>query len=234
MCRDGPCVDGSGLARRIFTLQQWSEQPCVRPVRAVPMTAGHNALSVDQVPVKSTHSMMLWPKWVVLIAGSDRFCIKCCSSSQPLRHAGAPAGSRSRRESGRLPIAFVPDHHGPGHPGEFVGKRYGSDLGGSPRQQSSEPGPMPGAVDFGIADHCKRASREEAAQIAIALLADIAKLVLTPARVLLRHEPRPRNPVPIGRLLAQQCWRPVLWPTPDRRQGSHPAACWSRLTDARP
>src|SRR6516162_2016788 len=152
--------------------------------------------SADQVPVKSTHSMMLWPKWVVLIAGSDRFCIKCCSSSQPLRHAGAPAGSRSRRESGRLPIAFVPDHHGPGHPGEFVGKRYGSDPGGSPCQQSSEPGPMPGAVDFGIADHCKRASREEAAQIAIALLADIAKLVLTPARVLLRHEPNPGREIP--------------------------------------
>src|SRR5262249_11686386 len=67
--RFGPCVDGSGLARRIFTLQRWSEQPCVRPVCAVLMTAGHNA-SADQVPVKSTHSMMLWPKWVVLIAGS--------------------------------------------------------------------------------------------------------------------------------------------------------------------
>ena len=40
----GPCVDGSGLARRIFTLQQWSEQLCVRPVCAVLMTAGHNAL----------------------------------------------------------------------------------------------------------------------------------------------------------------------------------------------
>jgi len=40
----GPCVDGSGLARRIFTLQHWSEQPCVRPIRAVLMTAGHNAL----------------------------------------------------------------------------------------------------------------------------------------------------------------------------------------------
>ena len=41
----GPCVDGSGLARGIiFTLQQWSEQPCVRPVCAVLMTAGHNAL----------------------------------------------------------------------------------------------------------------------------------------------------------------------------------------------
>ena len=26
--------------------------------------------SADQVPVKSSHSTMLWPKWVVLIAGS--------------------------------------------------------------------------------------------------------------------------------------------------------------------
>jgi hypothetical protein len=26
--------------------------------------------SADQVPVKSTDSKMLWPKWVVLIAGS--------------------------------------------------------------------------------------------------------------------------------------------------------------------
>src|SRR5262245_14047676 len=41
---EGPCVDGSGLARRIFTLRRWSEQPCVRPFCAVLMTAGHNAL----------------------------------------------------------------------------------------------------------------------------------------------------------------------------------------------
>jgi hypothetical protein len=26
--------------------------------------------------------------WLVLIAGSDRFCIKCCSSFQPLCHTG--------------------------------------------------------------------------------------------------------------------------------------------------
>jgi len=26
--------------------------------------------SADQVPVNSSHSMMLWPMWVVLIAGS--------------------------------------------------------------------------------------------------------------------------------------------------------------------
>jgi hypothetical protein len=39
-----PCVDGSELARRIFTSQAWSVQPCVRPLDAVHMTAGHNAL----------------------------------------------------------------------------------------------------------------------------------------------------------------------------------------------
>src|SRR5215472_4902174 len=39
-----PCVDGSELARRIFTSQAGSVQPCVRPLGAVHMTAGHNAL----------------------------------------------------------------------------------------------------------------------------------------------------------------------------------------------
>src|SRR5262249_15715161 len=39
-----PCVDGSELARTFFTSQTWSVQPCVRPVCAVRMTAGHNAL----------------------------------------------------------------------------------------------------------------------------------------------------------------------------------------------
>jgi hypothetical protein len=40
-----PCVDGSELARDIFTFAELvSVQPCVRPVCAVHMTAGHNAL----------------------------------------------------------------------------------------------------------------------------------------------------------------------------------------------
>jgi hypothetical protein len=38
-----PCVDGSELARLFFTFAGWSVQPCVRPVCAVHMTAGHNA-----------------------------------------------------------------------------------------------------------------------------------------------------------------------------------------------
>ena len=36
--------NGSVLARTFFTSRIWSEQPCVRPVSAVHMTAGHNAL----------------------------------------------------------------------------------------------------------------------------------------------------------------------------------------------
>src|SRR5262249_12705227 len=38
-----PCVDGSKLARLFFTFAGWSVQPCVRPIGAIHMTAGHNA-----------------------------------------------------------------------------------------------------------------------------------------------------------------------------------------------
>src|SRR5262249_7119693 len=57
---------------------------------------------------------------------------------------------------------------------------------------------MPRAVDLGIADHGEGASGEQAAQIAIALFADAAKLVLAPARVLPRHQPDPGREVPSG------------------------------------
>jgi hypothetical protein len=83
----GPCVDGSGLARRIFTLQRWSEQPCVRPVCAVLMTAGHNALRGSgpgqQHAFEDAMAHVGCPDRRI-----DRHCIKCCSPSQPLRHAG--------------------------------------------------------------------------------------------------------------------------------------------------
>jgi hypothetical protein len=55
---------------------------------------------------------------------------------------------------------------------------------------------MFGAMDLGIADDGQRARREQAAQIAIALFADTAELVLAPARVLLRHEPDPGRKIP--------------------------------------
>jgi hypothetical protein len=86
-CREGPCVDGSGLARRIFTLQRWSEQPCVRPVCAVHMTAGHNALRGSGPGQKHAFDD------AVALVGCpdrriDRHCITCCSPFQPLHHAG--------------------------------------------------------------------------------------------------------------------------------------------------
>jgi|ERR1700730_857188 hypothetical protein len=67
--RQVPCVDGSGLARTFFTSQTWSVRPCVRPVCAVRMTAGHNALR-GSGPGQKPAFEMHWHWWVVLIAGS--------------------------------------------------------------------------------------------------------------------------------------------------------------------
>ena len=57
----------------------------------------------------------------------------------------------------------------------------GGDLGRPSRQQCRKPGPMLGAIDLGITDHGEGTGGEQAAQIAIALLGDIAEPVLAPA-----------------------------------------------------
>src|SRR6516164_10302418 len=152
--------------------------------------------SADQVPVKTTHSTMLWPKWVVLIAGSTGSALRAVRPFQPSHHAGCPTRFLSRRECDGFLIALAPGHHRPYHPGNLVGERDGSDLGGPTRQQGGKPGSTLGAMDFRIADHGERAGRKQAAQIAIALLADAAKLVFAPARVLLRYKPNPGREVP--------------------------------------
>jgi hypothetical protein len=87
------CVDGSGLARAFFALQGWSVQPCVRPLGAVHMTAGHNA------PRGSGPNQTLAFDNALTQVGCpdrriDRLCITCCWPSQPLHHAGSPARSR--------------------------------------------------------------------------------------------------------------------------------------------
>src|ERR1039457_3110398 len=119
---------------------------------------------------------MRWHKWVVLIAGW-------------------PTRSRLCRKRDGFPVSLAPGHHGPGHAGDLVGKRDGSHLGRSPRQQCREPGPMFGAMDLGIADDGERTGDEQAAQIAVTLLADTAESVLAPARMLLRHQPDPGREV---------------------------------------
>ena len=80
-------MDGSELARRIFTLQAWSVQPCVRPLSAVHMTAGHNAFRGlgpgQKHAFDNAVALMGCPDRRI-----DRLCITCCSPSQPSHHAG--------------------------------------------------------------------------------------------------------------------------------------------------
>ena len=76
---DVPCVDGSALARTFFTSQVWSEQPCVRPIDAARMTAGHNALRGSGPGQKPALDR------AVAHVGCpdlriDRICITCCWS----------------------------------------------------------------------------------------------------------------------------------------------------------
>src|SRR5271168_687444 len=151
--------------------------------------------SADQVPVKCPHSTMRWRKWVVLIAGSTGSALRAVRPFQPSRHAGCPTRSLLCRECDRFLVALAPGHHRPCHSGNLVGERDGGDLGGPPCQQRRKPGSMLGATEFRVADHRERTGREQAAQIAIALLADAAKLFFTPARVLLRYRPNPGREV---------------------------------------
>src|SRR5215471_8607862 len=86
-----PCVDGSELARTLFTHAGWSVQPCVRPVCAVHMTAGHNALCGSgpgqNRAFKDAVAHVGCPDRRI-----DRLCITCCSPSQPSHHAANATG----------------------------------------------------------------------------------------------------------------------------------------------
>src|SRR5438128_9124736 len=119
--------------------------------------------SADQVPVNSPHSTMLWPEWVVLIAGSTGSALRAVrppnlhitpNGRRDLVHAASATGSLYRS-----PFAIMAQ----GHSGDLVGERDSRDLSGSPRQQRREPWTMLGAMDFGIADHGERTGHEQAA-----------------------------------------------------------------------
>src|SRR6266540_429714 len=138
-------------------------------------------LSADQVPVKTSHSTMQWHLWVVLIAGSTGSALRAVRPPNLHITPDARRDPRSRRKCDGFLVAITPGHHGPRHSCDLVGKRDRSDLGEPPRQQCRKPGPMFGAMDLGIADDGQRACCEQAAQIAIALFADTAELVLAPA-----------------------------------------------------
>src|SRR4051794_6294665 len=99
------------------------------------------------------------------------------------------------RKRGGFLVAHALSHHGPGHPGELVGESDCSDLSRAPCQQCCEPRPMLRTVDLRVADHGERADREQASQIAITPLADIAEPFLASARVLLWDESDPGRKV---------------------------------------
>ena len=67
--------------------QAWSVQPYVRPVCAVHMTAGHNALRGSgpgqNLAFDNALAHVGCPDRRI-----DRLCITCCSPSQPSHHAG--------------------------------------------------------------------------------------------------------------------------------------------------
>jgi hypothetical protein len=70
-------------------VQYWSVRPCVRPLSAVHVTAGHNALRGSGPGQKDAFDNAL------ALVGCpdrriDRLCITCCSPSQPSHHAGCP------------------------------------------------------------------------------------------------------------------------------------------------
>ena len=105
----------SELARTFFTSQAWSVQPCVRPVSAVHMTAGHNALRGSGPGQKPAFDD------AVAHVGCpdrriDRLCITCCSPSQPSHHA------ECRRDLVTPPVRRVPcsAHPWPSWPTPFL------------------------------------------------------------------------------------------------------------------
>ena len=149
------------LAREILTSRCWSVPPCVRPVAAVHMTAGHNALlgsGPGQLPAFDD---------AVALVGCpdrriDRLCITCCSPSPTFTSRRMSTRSHSRRKCDRFSIAFAPGHHGPSYSGDLVGESDRGNLDRPPRQQCGEPRSVSDTMDLGITNDCECTRCEQA------------------------------------------------------------------------
>jgi hypothetical protein len=108
-------------------------RPCVRPVSAVRMTAGHNALRGSGPGQK-----LAFADAVALVGCPDRridrLCITCCSPSNFYITPVGPARSRSHCERGGFLVALTLCHQGPSHSRNLVGKRDCGHLCRPPRQ----------------------------------------------------------------------------------------------------
>src|SRR6266700_8367587 len=109
--------------------------------------------SADQVPIRSTHSTMLWHKWVVLIAGSTGSALRAVRPPnlhitpvvrRDLVYAASATGSLYRSPLAIMAQTIRAILLASAIAATFVGRRA----------NSREPRPMLSAVEFGIADHC--------------------------------------------------------------------------------
>ena len=116
----------------ISTSRRWSVQPCVRPVGAVHMTAGHNALRGSGPGQKNAFDDAL-ARVGCPDRRIDRLCFTCCSPFQLSHHAirGAISLDLQRR---RIIVPRARSHHCPSHSRKLVGKRDRRNFGRPSRQ----------------------------------------------------------------------------------------------------
>src|SRR6476660_2473049 len=150
--------------------------------------------SADQVPTKSSHSRMLWHKWVVLIAGSTGSALRAVRPPnlhitpvvrRDLVYAASAMGSLYRSPLAIMAQAIRASLLASAMAATLVGRRANSTVSQG----------RCGAVDLGIADDGECTGDEQAAQIAVTLFADAAEPVLAAAGVLPRNEPDPGREV---------------------------------------
>ena len=115
-------------------LQHWSEQPCVRPLSAAHLAAGHNALRGSGPGHKRAFedavAQVGCPDRQI-----DRLCITCCSPFPTVTSRRMPDATSSHPKRGGLPVAAALRHQGPRDPRELVSERDGRDLRRPPCQQ---------------------------------------------------------------------------------------------------
>jgi hypothetical protein len=76
--------------KNLHASQAWSVLPCVRPLGAVHMTAGHNALRGSGPGQQHAFDSDAMAQVGCPDRRIDRHCITCCSPSQPSHHTGCP------------------------------------------------------------------------------------------------------------------------------------------------
>ena len=103
-----PCVERLRVVKGLSQQQRWSRQPCVRPLYAAHMAAGHNALRGSgpgqHLAFDNALAQMGCPDHRI-----DRFCIICCQPFPTVSHAVAGTiASKVARPDSIEPMRLAP------------------------------------------------------------------------------------------------------------------------------